>query len=123
MLPDIDALEASLLNTSGTVKLDVRFRTLFTLKGIAALSEEKRLRVIDIISRALNDDSALLKHELAYVLGQIKDTRALPRLEQVLSDEKEHAMVRHEAAEAMGCLLYTSPSPRDRQKSRMPSSA
>ena len=28
-----------------------------------------------------------------------------------------------EAAEALGCLLYTSPSPRDRQKSRMPSSA
>ena len=25
--------------------------------------------------------------------------------------------------ESMGCLLYTSPSPRDRQKSRMPSSA
>ena len=37
----------------------------------------------------------------------------------------------HEAADAYGekvnqldnCLLYTSPSPRDRQKSRMPSSA
>ena len=26
-------------------------------------------------------------------------------------------------ANAMFCLLYTSPSPRDRQKSRMPSSA
>ena len=26
-------------------------------------------------------------------------------------------------AELEGCLLYTSPSPRDRQKSRMPSSA
>ena len=25
--------------------------------------------------------------------------------------------------QAKGCLLYTSPSPRDRQKSRMPSSA
>ena len=25
--------------------------------------------------------------------------------------------------ESLGCLLYTSPSPRDRQKSRMPSSA
>ena len=25
--------------------------------------------------------------------------------------------------QATGCLLYTSPSPRDRQKSRMPSSA
>ena len=27
------------------------------------------------------------------------------------------------ARQSMGCLLYTSPSPRDRQKSRMPSSA
>ena len=27
------------------------------------------------------------------------------------------------AHECVGCLLYTSPSPRDRQKSRMPSSA
>ena len=27
------------------------------------------------------------------------------------------------AANAYACLLYTSPSPRDRQKSRMPSSA
>ena len=27
------------------------------------------------------------------------------------------------AAQLMSCLLYTSPSPRDRQKSRMPSSA
>src|SRR5665213_3106324 len=29
----------------------------------------------------------------------------------------------HSARQAWGCLLYTSPSPRDRQKSRMPSSA
>ena len=28
-----------------------------------------------------------------------------------------------ELVEGVGCLLYTSPSPRDRQKSRMPSSA
>ena len=28
-----------------------------------------------------------------------------------------------DAEEATSCLLYTSPSPRDRQKSRMPSSA
>ena len=28
-----------------------------------------------------------------------------------------------EGQEIQGCLLYTSPSPRDRQKSRMPSSA
>ena len=28
-----------------------------------------------------------------------------------------------ESVELISCLLYTSPSPRDRQKSRMPSSA
>ena len=34
-----------------------------------------------------------------------------------------YALKGHSEWEAMGCLLYTSPSPRDRQKSRMPSSA
>lgn len=42
------------------------------------------------------DESALLKHELAYCLGQIKKTSALPVLEQVLRNEKEDPMVRHE---------------------------
>ena len=37
--------------------------------------------------------------------------------EDVLADFKEYQ------PDAMICLLYTSPSPRDRQKSRMPSSA
>ena len=32
-------------------------------------------------------------------------------------------MQKQKHAEPTGCLLYTSPSPRDRQKSRMPSSA
>ena len=32
-------------------------------------------------------------------------------------------MYRRNAAQLKSCLLYTSPSPRDRQKSRMPSSA
>ena len=35
------------------------------------------------------------------------------------ADELEEDML----DKAWGCLLYTSPSPRDRQKSRMPSSA
>ena len=32
-------------------------------------------------------------------------------------------LCRNRGANVRGCLLYTSPSPRDRQKSRMPSSA
>ena len=39
------------------------------------------------------------------------------------SDIDEHNHVFDELHEECGCLLYTSPSPRDRQKSRMPSSA
>jgi deoxyhypusine monooxygenase len=42
------------------------------------------------------DESALLKHELAYCLGQTKNTAALPTLTGVLRDEKEDPMVRHE---------------------------
>ena len=34
-----------------------------------------------------------------------------------------HAIDHHLKAMSLFCLLYTSPSPRDRQKSRMPSSA
>ena len=35
----------------------------------------------------------------------------------------EHARRQYKPADFIACLLYTSPSPRDRQKSRMPSSA
>ena len=35
----------------------------------------------------------------------------------------QHELVRLEHSISSFCLLYTSPSPRDRQKSRMPSSA
>ena len=36
---------------------------------------------------------------------------------------QQSVIVRTAISPAMNCLLYTSPSPRDRQKSRMPSSA
>ena len=40
------------------------------------------------------------------------------------AQDKRHAIKMFKAAQHLdGCLLYTSPSPRDRQKSRMPSSA
>ena len=54
----------------------------------------------------LSDPSPLLKHELAYVLGQLKDPSAIPTLESVLlnADGRHCSMVRHEAAEALGAL-------------------
>ena len=43
-----------------------------------------------------DDPSALLKHELAYCLGQMNRTSALPVLESVLRNQQEDPMVRHE---------------------------
>ncbi|MCO5588132.1 hypothetical protein L7F22_042087 [Adiantum nelumboides] len=100
--PSFDKLAASLQDSSGNEPLDARFRALFTLKGLAPNDTQ---RVINIIDKAFdNNDSALLKHELAYVLGQIQDEKAITCLERVLRDVKEHPMVRHEAAEAMGAI-------------------
>lgn len=42
------------------------------------------------------EDSALLRHELAYVLGQIGDAAVVPNLVQVLRDTADDVMVRHE---------------------------
>ncbi|KII90541.1 hypothetical protein PLICRDRAFT_173942 [Plicaturopsis crispa FD-325 SS-3] len=102
---ELRTLEACLLNKSGTVPLHDRFRALFSLKAL------KNAEAIRIISEGFQDRSALLKHELAYCLGQIKDTSALPILESVLKNESEDPMVRHEAAEALGAISTTSSIP------------
>ena len=53
-----------------------------------------------------------LKASLAAAFAKVDQTRAQAR-EQLIDG----------AGRPVTCLLYTSPSPRDRQKSRMPSSA
>ena len=73
--------------------LQARFRALFTLRGLGGPA------AISWISRAFSDDSALLKHELAYCLGQMQDSRAIPVLVAVLRDTRQEPMVRHEAGE------------------------
>lgn len=105
--PSLDKLAAVLQNTSKDQALDARFRALFALKGLTTDDNDgaKTEQVIGIIDKAFDDnDSALLKHELAYVLGQIQSEKAIGCLERILRDEQEHPMVRHEAAEAMGAI-------------------
>jgi deoxyhypusine monooxygenase len=106
---DLQRLEDTLLNTSGNVPLHRRFRALFTLK---ALKNNDAVRIIskgmlgqplrdDLIrSPGFSDPSALFKHELAYCLGQMKQTSALPVLESVLRNVSEDPMVRHEVCTA-----------------------
>ncbi|XP_075167307.1 deoxyhypusine hydroxylase nero [Haematobia irritans] len=78
--------------------LKERFRALFTLKNLGGD------QAIEEISRGFSDESALLKHELAYCLGQMQDKKALGILTKVLEDTTQEPMVRHEAAEAMGAI-------------------
>src|SRR5678809_1095968 len=47
---------------------------------------------------------------------------AVERADQLAHRRHECIRIAARAQHQIGCLLYTSPSPRDRQKSRMPSS-
>lgn len=85
--------------SSDKESLAKRFRALFTLRNI--ICQES----IDTIGKVLlNDDSALLKHECAYCMGQMKDPVAIPYLVSTVKDETQHPMVRHEAGEALGAI-------------------
>lgn len=78
--------------------LKERFRALFTLRNLGGDASIKE------ISSAFHDSSALLKHELAYCLGQMGDPKAIPILTKVLQDTSQEPMVRHEAGEALGAI-------------------
>ena len=59
------------------------------------------------------------------VIGVARQAWSLDQLRARAKDsvEKHGGLDSAAFAKLSGCLLYTSPSPRDRQKSRMPSSA
>lgn len=68
-----------------------RFRALFTLRNLGGET------AIKCISECFRDESVLLKHELAYCLGQMQDKNAIPVLISVLEDKTQDPIVRHEA--------------------------
>lgn len=78
--------------------LKERFRALFTLKNIGGT------KALECIESCFSDESILLKHELAYCLGQMQDKAAIPVLVKVLENLDQEPMVRHEAAEALGAI-------------------
>ncbi|CAF4900022.1 unnamed protein product [Pieris macdunnoughi] len=75
-----------------------RFRALFTLRNLGGNT------AINCINDCFSDDSVLLKHELAYCLGQMQDKTAIPLLRNVLEDKTQDPIVRHEAGEALGAI-------------------
>lgn len=93
-------LRESLINE--TEPLSVRFRALFSLKHVA--TKETSLLALKAMADGFSSQSALLKHEVAYCLGQTKNNAAIPYLCAVLDDKNEDTMCRHEAAEALGAI-------------------
>lgn len=81
-----------------SLPLFLRYRALFALRNHGG-----RLAVEALVS-GFKDTSALFKHELAYVLGQMQDEAAVNGLREKLSDLGENPMVRHECAEALGSI-------------------
>ena len=79
-------------------KMFQRMRALFALRNIGGMES------VEALAAAYDSKSALLKHEIAYVMGQMQDPHAVPHLIERLEDREEDVMVRHEAAEALGAI-------------------
>ena len=69
--------------------------------------------------KELFQDREILKLPFQKVLGRYIAWRRTPNIQERYEEIGQYSPTKR----IMDCLLYTSPSPRDRQKSRMPSSA
>ncbi|KAG0490724.1 hypothetical protein HPP92_007587 [Vanilla planifolia] len=92
----LDQLSEVLLNEEEEIY--ERYAALFALRNIGHDAS------VGVIIKALGAESALLRHEVAYVLGQLQNKAASSALANILKNVKEHPMVRHEAAEALGSI-------------------
>lgn len=91
-----DELKRRLMDES--LPLFDRYRAMFSLRN--RNTEEAVLA----LAEGFKDASPLFRHEVAYVMGQMQNPASVPSLKEVLEDEAEHRMVRHEAAEALGAV-------------------
>lgn len=99
----IENLENSLLDTN--LPLFLRYRAMFGLRDLASPPDlPTAVPAVLALAKGLADPSALFRHEIAFVFGQLSHPASIPALTAALGDLKEVSMVRHEAAEALGSL-------------------
>lgn len=75
-----------------------RYRAMFALRNM------RNNAAILALCEGLNHGSALFKHEVAFVLGQLQSDISVPYLAKSLENSLENEMVRHECAEALGAI-------------------
>jgi deoxyhypusine monooxygenase len=99
----IENLEKALLDTNRPLFL--RYRAMFGLRDLASPPDlPTAIPAVQALAKGFADPSALFRHEIAFVFGQISHPASIPALTAALSDVEEASMVRHEAAEALGSL-------------------
>lgn len=81
-----------------SVSLWERYRAMFRLRDIGTPE------AIDALAAGLDDPSALFRHEIAFVFGQMSDPHSIPALIKAAGNKNEASMVRHEAVEALGSI-------------------
>jgi deoxyhypusine monooxygenase len=101
--PSIEELEKTLLDTK--LPLFHRYRAMFALRDLSSPPDAPTaVPAVQALAKGFSDPSALFRHEIAFVFGQLSHPASIPSLVATLSDKKEASMVRHEAAEALGSL-------------------
>ncbi|KAF7591111.1 deoxyhypusine hydroxylase [Aspergillus hancockii] len=101
--PSISDLEKTLLDTK--LPLFQRYRAMFALRDLASPPDlPTAVEAVEALAKGLKDPSALFRHEVAFVFGQLCHPASVPSLTECLSNQGEMGMVRHEAAEALGSL-------------------
>ena len=111
-LDSIESLRVAL--TDPALPLFERYRAMFALRNIGTDEAVDALAsgflddsvLFKFVSRDLHKclslTSGLIRHEIAFVFGQLLSPHSVPALVEVLRNTQESDMVRHEAAEALG---------------------
>ncbi len=99
----VEELETALMDTKSP--LFMRYRAMFALRDLASPPDlPTAVPAVHALAKGLEDESALFRHEIAFVFGQLSHPASIPALTLALSNLEEASMVRHEAAEALGSL-------------------
>lgn len=100
---NVEQLGKQLMDT--TQPLFMRYRAMFALRDLASPPDcATAVPAVLALAKGFADSSALFRHEIAFVFGQLSHPASIPALTAALSNSEEASMVRHEAAEALGSL-------------------